>query len=41
MKMLLGACGDEDYNVHLTYPVQQIDAERKIYGTHANFPLCQ
>jgi beta-lactamase superfamily II metal-dependent hydrolase len=29
MKMLLGARGDEDYTVHLSYPVQQIDAERK------------
>jgi hypothetical protein len=29
LEMLLGARGDEDYEVHLTYPVAEIDVERK------------
>jgi beta-lactamase superfamily II metal-dependent hydrolase len=29
LQMLLNARGDDDYTVHLTYPVSEIDAERK------------
>ncbi|HET9714004.1 MAG TPA: hypothetical protein VFP64_19115, partial [Pyrinomonadaceae bacterium] len=29
LEMLLGERGDEDYTVHLTYPIDEIDAERK------------
>ena len=29
LQMLLDARGDEDYTVHLTYPVKEIDVDRK------------
>ena len=29
LEMLLAARGDEDYTVHLTYPIEEIDVERK------------
>lgn len=29
LEMLLGERGDEDYTVHLTYPIDEIDVERK------------
>ena len=40
LEMLLGARGDEDdYTVHLTYPIDEIDAGRKIaYEKHATKP---
>jgi hypothetical protein len=30
LQMLLDARGDEDYEVHLTYPIDEIDPERKV-----------
>jgi beta-lactamase superfamily II metal-dependent hydrolase len=39
LEMVLAARGDEDYTVHLTYPIDEIDAGRKIaHGKHSSKP---
>ena len=39
LEMLLAARGDDDYTVHLTYPIDEIDAGRKIaHGKHSSKP---
>lgn len=39
LEMVLAARGDDDYTVHLTYPIDEIDAGRKIaHGKHSSKP---